>query len=87
MPHFIEIMKTRGRVTDDEIETELTARGLDMEQFKMRKDDELPLEEQALNRQRVLWLNNEGFLQAEREKKERARQEELAEQGSQATKS
>ena len=55
---------------DTEIERVLTSKGIDMTKYKLRSDSELPMEQQAINRQRVLWLNNEGFLRSERLKKE-----------------
>lgn len=60
-----------GCINDGVIDEILEDKGLNMEMFHMRSDDETAIEDQALNRQRVLWLNNEGFLKDLKEKKER----------------
>lgn len=71
IPEMSKFVEEHGRLTDGVIDQILEAKGLDMEMFHMRSDYDVAIEEQALNRQRVLWLNNEGFLRDMKEKKER----------------
>lgn len=65
-------MKRQGNLPDGVIDTILIANGIDVEPFHFRSPDESSIENQAVNRQRVVWLNNEGYLDQLRQKKERA---------------
>ena len=78
IPEMCEYMAEHGRLTDDEIDRILEKNGLDMEQFHVRAEDETAIEDQVLNRQRVLWLSNEGFLKEQKEKKLKKAAEEAA---------
>lgn len=78
IPEMSKYVAEHGQLTDGVIDEILEAKGLDMEMFHMRSDFDIAIEDQALNRQRVLWLNNEGFLREMKEKKERKKAEEAA---------
>ena len=59
MPYFTEFCRNEGSLPDDEIDNVLSRGGLEIGKYKKRGSKEKPIEQQAINRQRVLWLNNE----------------------------
>ena len=84
IPHFAEYVGLHGRLPDSIMWDYLTSKGkmiflrgdddydnatgLDVERFKIRPSSSKPLEDMPLNFQRVLWLNNDGFMATERER-------------------
>lgn len=73
-------MRQHGQVPDPVIEQILTKNWLDMTDFTLRSETEMPLEDQVVNRQRVSWLSNEGFKKKRADEAELKRQQAAAEE-------
>ena len=76
LPELTQFAAIHGRVPDSEMKKVLAKNGLDCSLFQWRDEDSVPLESLAVNRQRVIWFCNEGFLASEKIK---ATQKELEE--------
>ena len=80
IPHFAEYVGLHGRLPDSIMWDYLTSKGKYLQIGFLRGDldnrlgrrkipsSSKPLEEMPLNFQRVLWLNNDGFMAIERER-------------------
>ena len=62
-------MKEHGNLPDRVADEIFTNHGLEVAAFHIRSPDDTVIENQAVNRQRVLWLNNEGYLRDMQRKK------------------